>query len=82
MISSNPRNIPFYGRHGFTALSTKISAGVVITGMIRLKAQKKINVLLTTNEEEEEKGAAGGEKAVVAAETVAEIVPKSKDVWI
>ena len=53
---------------------------MVITGMIRLKAQKKINVLLTTNEEEEEKGAAGGEKAVVAAETVAEIVPKSKDV--
>ena len=47
MISSNPRNIPFYGRHGFTALSTKISAGVIITGMIRLKVQNKISVLLT-----------------------------------
>ena len=59
MISSNPRNIPFYGRHGFTALSTKISAGVVITGMIRLKAQKKIDVLLT-QDDDDDKGAAGG----------------------
>ena len=58
MISSNPRNIPFYGRHGFTALSTKISAGVVITGMIRPKVQDKIAVLLTTTDPREGEGEA------------------------
>ena len=71
MISSNPRNIPFYGRHGFTALSTKISAGVIITGMIRLKVQNKIAVLLTNPEGGE---SCGDNTATVAAAVVASAI--------
>jgi len=48
MISSNPRNVPFYIRNGFQALGTKV-CGVVLTGMFRPLTAEKISILLTSS---------------------------------
>ena len=71
LISSNPRNISFYERHGFKAMSTKISAGAIVTGMMR-PMEQKIDVSLTKDDGDDKRVATGGEGVEEGGEGVEE----------